>query len=107
MDTFIYFEGTRFMCEGVSWSVSEKYILACDSMTLFIKPTYYDFFTRSQVPYKHYWPISKQNMCEDIKYAVDRGNTHPEKVINLSINSFHHHTLMFAHIYKMSIYYIF
>jgi protein glucosyltransferase len=52
-------------------------------MTLFIKPRYYDFFSRSLVPYMHFWPISKQNMCEDIKYAVDWGNTHPEKVIYL------------------------
>ncbi|WJX83004.1 hypothetical protein P8452_65699 [Trifolium repens] len=69
----------KIYVEGVSWSVSEKYIIACDSMTLFIKPRYYDFFSRSLLPYKHFWPISKQNMCEDIKYAVDWGNTHPEK----------------------------
>ncbi|AES80124.2 putative lipopolysaccharide-modifying protein [Medicago truncatula] len=69
----------KIYVEGRSWSVSEKYIIACDSMTLFIKPRYYDFFTRSLVPYKHYWPINKQNMCQDIKYAVDWGNTHPGK----------------------------
>ncbi|XP_061371561.1 uncharacterized protein LOC133314131 [Gastrolobium bilobum] len=67
----------KIYMEGVAWSVSEKYIIACDSVTLFIEPTYYDFFTRSMVPYRHYWPISIQNTCEDIKYAVDWGNTHP------------------------------
>lgn len=70
--------------EGITWSVSEKYILACDSMTMFIKPRYYDFFSRSLVPYKHFWPISDQSICQDIKYAVDWGNTHPEKVIYTS-----------------------
>jgi len=81
--------------EGISWSVSEKYIIACDSMTMFIKPRYYDFFTRSLVPYKHFWPINKQNLCQDIKYAVDWGNTHPEKVIHLFLP---HNTIIFAHI---------
>ncbi|KAK7274487.1 hypothetical protein RIF29_15579 [Crotalaria pallida] len=69
----------KIYVEGASWSVSEKYIIACDSMTMFIEPIYYDFFTRSMVPLKHYWPISTKNMCEEIKFAVDWGNTHPDK----------------------------
>ncbi|XP_027348989.1 O-glucosyltransferase rumi-like [Abrus precatorius] len=69
----------KIYVEGVAWSVSEKYILACDSMTLFIEPIYYDFFTRSLVPRQHYWPISNQSICEDVKYAVDWGNANPEK----------------------------
>ncbi|XP_020233174.1 O-glucosyltransferase rumi homolog [Cajanus cajan] len=66
----------KIYAEGATWSVSEKYIIACDSMTMFIEPKYYDFFTRNMLPLKHYWPISTKNMCEDIKYAVDWGNTH-------------------------------
>ncbi|KAL5132881.1 O-glucosyltransferase rumi [Glycine soja] len=66
----------KIYVEGAAWSVSEKYIIGCDSMTLFIEPTYYEFFTRSMVPLQHYWPISPKNMCEDIKYAVDWGNAH-------------------------------
>ncbi|KAJ1408589.1 Lipopolysaccharide-modifying protein [Sesbania bispinosa] len=31
------------------------------------------------VAWSHFWPIRNQNMCEDIKYAVDWGNTHPDK----------------------------
>ncbi|KAK7295057.1 hypothetical protein RJT34_17960 [Clitoria ternatea] len=71
----------KIYVEGVSWSVSEKYILACDSMTLFIDPMHYDFFTRSLVPWQHYWPIrsTNQSMCSDIKYAVDWGNANPDK----------------------------
>jgi len=61
--------------------VSEKYIILCDSMTLLIEPIYYDFFTRNMVPLRHYWPISPRNMCEDIKYAVDWGNSHLQHVI--------------------------
>ncbi|KAK7340237.1 hypothetical protein VNO77_20935 [Canavalia gladiata] len=69
----------KIYAEGVAWSVSEKYIVACDSMTLFIEPIFYDFFTRSMVPLKHYWPIRAQSMCEDIKYAVEWGNANPDK----------------------------
>ncbi|OIW02055.1 hypothetical protein TanjilG_21104 [Lupinus angustifolius] len=44
-----------------------------------VKPRYYDFFTRNMVPLKHYWPISAKNMCEDIEFAVNWGNTHIDK----------------------------
>ncbi|KAK7292653.1 hypothetical protein RJT34_15504 [Clitoria ternatea] len=80
-----HFEGTKLenqctyrykiYAEGATWSVSEKYIIACDSMTMFIEPRYYDFFSRNMVPLQHYWPISSKNMCEAIKYAVDWGNS--------------------------------
>lgn len=66
--------------EGSAWSVSEKYILACDSPTLLVKPHYYDFFTRGLVPVHHYWPIQEDDKCKSIKYAVDWGNTHTKKV---------------------------
>ncbi|KAJ7951129.1 O-glucosyltransferase rumi like [Quillaja saponaria] len=69
----------KIYMEGNAWSVSEKYILACDSMSLIIEPEYYDFFSRSMVPLKHYWPISINNMCSDIKFAVNWGNTHTSK----------------------------
>ncbi|KAK4745275.1 hypothetical protein SAY87_011587 [Trapa incisa] len=62
--------------EGRSWSVSEKYILACDSTTLVIRPEYYDFFIRGMIPMEHYWPINPDNKCRDIKFAVDWGNNH-------------------------------
>ncbi|KAI9073734.1 hypothetical protein K1719_015962 [Acacia pycnantha] len=69
----------KVYAEGRSWSVSEKYILACDSMTLLIEPKNYDFYTRSLVPLQHYWPIRPSHMCQDIKFAVDWGNSHPDK----------------------------
>ncbi|PWA42412.1 lipopolysaccharide-modifying protein [Artemisia annua] len=75
-----------FMCrfkiyiEGSSWSVSEKYILACDSMTLMVTPHYYDFFTRGMMPLHHYWPIKMDDKCKSIKFAVEWGNNHEEKV---------------------------
>ncbi|KAI4355039.1 hypothetical protein L6164_003857 [Bauhinia variegata] len=31
------------------------------------------------VSWSHYWPISTQNMCQDIKFAVDWGNNHTDK----------------------------
>ncbi|KAL7147466.1 hypothetical protein ABFS83_06G109500 [Erythranthe nasuta] len=69
----------KIYIEGSAWSVSEKYILACDSMTLLVKPHYYDFFTRGLIPLKHYWPIKDEDKCRSIKYAVDWGNSHQEE----------------------------
>ena len=36
----------KIYIEGWAWSVSEKYILACDAMNLYVRPKYYDFFIR-------------------------------------------------------------
>ncbi|KAK6121699.1 hypothetical protein DH2020_044567 [Rehmannia glutinosa] len=69
----------KIYIEGSAWSVSEKYILACDSVTLLVKPIYYDFFTRSLMPLKHYWPIKDDDKCRSIKYAVDWGNSHQQE----------------------------
>ncbi|KAL0464779.1 UNVERIFIED_CONTAM: hypothetical protein Slati_0365500 [Sesamum latifolium] len=49
---------------------SQKYILACDSMMLAVKPHYYDFFTRNLMPMIHFWPIKHQNKCSAIKFAA-------------------------------------
>jgi len=78
----------KIYTEGATWSVSEKYIIACDSMTMFIEPKYYDFFSRNMLPLQHYWPISIRNMCEEIKYAVDWGNSHLDTVITFFFNLF-------------------
>ncbi|XVF73224.1 hypothetical protein PTKIN_Ptkin12aG0184300 [Pterospermum kingtungense] len=69
----------KIYIEGATWSVSEKYILACDSMTLLIKPKYFDFFSRSMVPLQHYWPIRRKTKCRDLKFAVEWGNNHTDK----------------------------
>ncbi|KAK6918399.1 Glycosyl transferase CAP10 domain [Dillenia turbinata] len=69
----------KIYMEGVAWSVSEKYILACDSMTLLVKPQYHDFFSRSLLPLKHYWPINDNDLCNSIKFAVDWGNNHSKE----------------------------
>ncbi|XP_057981211.1 uncharacterized protein LOC131166649 [Malania oleifera] len=69
----------KIYVEGVTWSVSEKYILACDSVTLLVTPKYYDFFTRSLVPLIHYWPINIRDECRSIQFAVDWGNRNPRK----------------------------
>ncbi|KAG8475104.1 hypothetical protein CXB51_032025 [Gossypium anomalum] len=65
--------------KGSTWSVSKKYILACDSMTLMIKPRYFDFFSRSMMPMQHYWPIRRQDKCRDLKFAVEWGNNHTQQ----------------------------
>ncbi|WCJ36648.1 hypothetical protein M5689_017836 [Euphorbia peplus] len=69
----------KIYIEGSAWSVSEKYILACDSVTLIVKPNYYDFFTRGLIPVHHYWPINVDDKCKSIKFAVDWGNSHNQK----------------------------
>ncbi|XP_019192426.1 PREDICTED: O-glucosyltransferase rumi-like [Ipomoea nil] len=91
----------KIYVEGISWSVSQKYILACDSMSLFINPHYYDFFTRSLIPTVHFWPISENDKCRSIKYAVDWGNAHPKqaKGIGRSGSKYVHEKLMMKYVY--------
>ncbi|OIT32053.1 PREDICTED: O-glucosyltransferase rumi homolog [Nicotiana attenuata] len=69
----------KIYIEGSAWSVSEKYILACDSVTLLVEPHYYDFYTRGLMPLKHYWPVKDTDKCRSIKHAVDWGNTHQQE----------------------------
>ncbi|KNA06528.1 hypothetical protein SOVF_180240 [Spinacia oleracea] len=69
----------KIYIEGSAWSVSEKYILACDSVSLVVKPLYYDFFSRSLMPLQHYWPVREDDKCRSIKFAVEWGNKHIEK----------------------------
>ncbi|WOL13323.1 protein O-glucosyltransferase 1-like [Canna indica] len=69
----------RIYVEGLAWSVSLKYIMACDSPTLFIDTPYVEFFQRGLMPGRHYWPIAANNKCRAIKYAVDWGNSRPEE----------------------------
>jgi len=78
----------KIYIEGSAWSVSEKYILACDSVTLLVKPHYYDFFTRGLLPAHHYWPVREHDKCRSIKFAVDWGNSHIQKVHCYSILRF-------------------
>lgn len=66
----------KIYIEGSAWSVSDKYILACDSPTFLVKPHYYDFYTRGLMPMKHYWPIKDDDKCRSIKHAVHWGNNH-------------------------------
>ncbi|EPS60059.1 hypothetical protein M569_14742, partial [Genlisea aurea] len=67
----------KIYIEGIGWSVSDKYILACDSLTLLVHPRYFDFFTRSLKPLKHYWPVN--NTCRSIQSAVEWGNAHQKQ----------------------------
>ncbi|XP_050204136.1 uncharacterized protein LOC126654112 [Mercurialis annua] len=91
----------KIYVEGRSWSVSDKYILACDSMTLLIKPDYYGFFLRSLEPMQHYWPIRKTNKCKDIKFAVDWGTIHPDEAerIGKGGSKFVQENLKMEHVY--------
>uniref|UniRef100_A0A1J3CWJ9 O-glucosyltransferase rumi-like protein n=2 Tax=Noccaea caerulescens TaxID=107243 RepID=A0A1J3CWJ9_NOCCA len=65
----------KIYIEGWAWSVSEKYIMACDSMTLYVRPKFYDFYIRGMMPLQHYWPIRDNSKCTSLKHAVHWGNT--------------------------------
>ncbi|XP_038906931.1 protein O-glucosyltransferase 1-like isoform X1 [Benincasa hispida] len=64
----------KIYIEGWAWSVSEKYIMTCDSMTLYMKPRFYDFFIRGMLPLQHFWPINDQSKCPSLKFGVQWGN---------------------------------
>lgn len=84
----IIFFRYKIYVEGATWSVSEKYILACDSVTLLVKPRFYDFFTRGLMPMHHYWPIRDDDKCRSVKFAVEWGNSHQQKVSELCALNF-------------------
>ncbi|KAK9273765.1 hypothetical protein L1049_018575 [Liquidambar formosana] len=91
----------KIYVEGWAWSVSEKYILACDSMTLIVKPNYYDFFIRGMLPLQHYWPIRDNSKCTSLKFAVEWGNNHTEQAqaIGEASSSFIHDDLKMDYVY--------
>ncbi|MCE3215668.1 hypothetical protein HAX54_003160 [Datura stramonium] len=91
----------KIYVEGFGWSVSEKYILACDSVTLLVKPHYYDFYSRGLMPLKHYWPVKDNDKCRSIKHAVDWGNTHEREAqaIGKAANDFIEKQLKMDYVY--------
>ncbi|WCJ26239.1 hypothetical protein M5689_008072 [Euphorbia peplus] len=91
----------KIYIEGYAWSVSEKYILACNSMSLLVKPYYHDFFTRSLKPLHHYWPIQENDKCRSINFAVDWGNKHIQEAqeIGNSASNFMQEELKMDNVY--------
>ncbi|KAG9441174.1 hypothetical protein H6P81_017028 [Aristolochia fimbriata] len=91
----------KIYMEGVAWSVSLKYILACDSLTLMEKSQYHDFFSRGLMPLLHYWPIKNEELCKSIKLAVDWGNTHKQQaqIIGKAASYFMHKGLKMDFVY--------
>ncbi|XP_074585719.1 uncharacterized protein LOC141841441 [Curcuma longa] len=78
----------RIYVDGLAWSVSQKYVMACDSPTLFINTPWYEFFQRGLMPGHHYWPVPANNMCRSIKFAVDWGNKHHKEAQDMGKASF-------------------
>ncbi|KAL1540157.1 O-glucosyltransferase rumi [Salvia divinorum] len=91
----------KIYAEGQAWSVSEKYILACNSPTLLIQSRWHDFFTRGLVPQRHYWPVRDSQMCKSIKFAVEWGNNHTTKAkeIGEAGSHFAHEALRMDNVY--------
>uniref|UniRef100_A0A0E0LQA9 Glycosyl transferase CAP10 domain-containing protein n=1 Tax=Oryza punctata TaxID=4537 RepID=A0A0E0LQA9_ORYPU len=77
----------KMYVQGRSWSVSRKYILACDSPVLAVATPYQDFFSRGLVAGNHYWPIDPSNskLCRDIRFAVRWGNAHPAQAQRMGL----------------------
>ncbi|XP_076951932.1 uncharacterized protein LOC143625491 [Bidens hawaiensis] len=92
----------KIYIEGSAWSVSEKYILACDSVTLMVTPHYYDFFTRGLMPGKHYWPVRMDDKCRSIKFATEWGNNHEQqsKAMGKAASSFIQNDLKMDNVYN-------
>ncbi|CAL4939803.1 unnamed protein product [Urochloa decumbens] len=67
----------KIYVDGRAWSVSLKYILACDSPALLVDTRFRDFFSRGLVAGRHYWPVDAARKCAAIRLAVDWGNAHP------------------------------
>ncbi|XWS48942.1 hypothetical protein CRYUN_Cryun13aG0120500 [Craigia yunnanensis] len=44
-----YLSRYKIYIEGYAWSVSEKCILACDSVTFMVQVQFYDFFMRGML----------------------------------------------------------
>ncbi|TVU15069.1 hypothetical protein EJB05_38571 [Eragrostis curvula] len=77
----------KIYIEGRGWSVSEKYILACDSVALMVRPRFHDFFSRGLAPLRHYWPVRDRGKCRSIKLAVDWGNAHADRAQEIGGNA--------------------
>ncbi|RZR73857.1 hypothetical protein BHM03_00028953 [Ensete ventricosum] len=69
----------KIYIEGRAWSVSQKYILACDSPVFFVKTHFHDFFSRALMPGLHFWPIREDDKCRSIKFAVEWSNEHQQE----------------------------
>ncbi|KAH8488637.1 hypothetical protein Peur_059713 [Populus x canadensis] len=91
----------KIYIEGWAWSVSEKYILACDSVTLYVRPRYHDFFIRGMVPLQHYWPIRDNSKCTSLKFAVEWGNNHTKEAqaIGEAASNFIHEDMKIDYVY--------
>ncbi|KAI5066852.1 hypothetical protein GOP47_0017380 [Adiantum capillus-veneris] len=64
----------KIYAEGWGWSVSLKYIMACDSPAFIIDPVFHDFFSRGLMPMKHFWPVRSDKLCDSIKFGTEWGN---------------------------------
>ncbi|CAA3021399.1 O-glucosyltransferase rumi-like, partial [Olea europaea subsp. europaea] len=89
----------KIYIEGWAWSVSEKYILACDSPTLLMTPRWHDFFIRGMIPQQHYWPVRDNDKCKSLKFAVDYGNNHTQKITSVVISRKHYRLQFICHYY--------
>ncbi|GAB4861790.1 hypothetical protein Ancab_037047 [Ancistrocladus abbreviatus] len=87
---------TGLGCGNLTWVQDFKFSRS-------VLPQFCEFFTRSLQPIKHYWPINPNDLCRSIKFAVDLGNKHTERVkthkIGRAGNNFVQQELMMNYVY--------
>ncbi|EPS69952.1 hypothetical protein M569_04809 [Genlisea aurea] len=91
----------KIYIEGIGWSVSNKYIMACNSPAFVITPKWFDFFTRGLTPRRDYWPIRDSDKCRSIKFGVEWGNNHTEeaKAIGERGHAYMYNGVRMEHVY--------
>ncbi|RCV20618.1 LOW QUALITY PROTEIN: hypothetical protein SETIT_4G071100v2 [Setaria italica] len=83
----------KIYIEGNAWSVSEKYILACDSPVLFVVTPFKDNLSRGLVAGKHYCPINRDHMYYMLHLLTEYAKllrykpTVPKKVVEICSES--------------------
>ncbi|KAH6812107.1 O-glucosyltransferase rumi-like protein [Perilla frutescens var. frutescens] len=92
----------KIYVEGWGWSVSEKYILACNSPMLLVPSRWHDFYSRGLIPRHHYWPVRNTQKCSSFKFAVEWGNNHTSKAkaIGEAGSRFIYESLKMEHVYS-------
>ncbi|CAL4931421.1 unnamed protein product [Urochloa decumbens] len=77
----------KIYVDGRAWSVSLKYILACDSPALLVDTRFRDFFSRGLVAGRHYWPVDAARKCAAIRLARLRaGGAVPENAYDYMLH---------------------
>lgn len=102
----------RMYAEGTTWSCSWKYILACNSTNIALKPRYFDIMSRGLKEGVHYLmvpaPPGNTNLCSSLKATIDAGNadTARAQAIAAAGARFTHEDLHMARVYDYMLHFL-